>query len=211
MVPISQHSDFNSKSLLPHVHNSAIPTKKADLAIAFSPHASSTSAVYAAIRTSDPVIKLSQMAETSVSRLALPGCVEVGEPGKNYLEASLQLGVWCFAGLQKLDELSIERQRIRGGGDETRAINVDDNDSANIATASCTLPLFGWTSIGMEWKLHLAYKNSDDSVTILGPRDTGGLMSGLSAFKLCYCIGRLAKWTRNTYWAEFCSLVSPGP
>jgi hypothetical protein len=33
------------------------------------------------------------MSEASVSRLALPGCVEVGDSGKNYLEASLQLGI----------------------------------------------------------------------------------------------------------------------
>jgi len=81
------------------------------------------------------------MAETSVSRLALPGCVEVGKPGKSYLEASLQLGVWCFAGLQKLEELRLQS--------ESRSVSE-------------SLPLFGWTAIGMDWKLHIAYLDAHD-------------------------------------------------
>lgn len=74
------------------MRDTAIPTKEADLALAISPHDCAATAVYTALRTLDPTMYLSQMLEPSVSRLSLPGCIEVGEPGKSYLEASLQLG-----------------------------------------------------------------------------------------------------------------------
>ena len=72
----SQYSDINSPTLLPHVHNTAIPAKKADLVVAISAHAVATAPLYIALRTSDPTIRLSQMSGTSVSRLALSGCVK---------------------------------------------------------------------------------------------------------------------------------------
>jgi hypothetical protein len=95
-------------------------------------------------------MRLSQMSETSVSRLALPGCVEVGESGKSYLEASLQLGVWCFAGLAKLNELR-RQSRVADGETPIRVINrqapaTEGGDSArgrrfNIERPNCCLGL----------------------------------------------------------------------
>jgi hypothetical protein len=81
------------------------------------------------------------MNDARVARVALPICVEVGEPGKSYTEASVQLGVWCCARLLKLQEL-----RQQQGG-----TCLDD-----------TLPLLALTAIGMDWKAHLAYKLPED-------------------------------------------------
>jgi hypothetical protein len=53
----------------------------------------SVNEVYASIRNKNPTMKLSQMSDASVARMTLPICVEVGEPGKSYTEASVQLGV----------------------------------------------------------------------------------------------------------------------
>jgi hypothetical protein len=61
--------------------------------------------IYDRIRRKNPTMKLSQMSDASVARMALPVGVEIGEPGKSYNEASIQLGVWCCAGLVKLEEL----------------------------------------------------------------------------------------------------------
>ncbi|KAJ9624517.1 hypothetical protein H2203_005252 [Taxawa tesnikishii (nom. ined.)] len=201
-----QYSDINSNSLLPHVHNTAIPTKKADLAIAVSAHTPATAPVYTALRTSDPTMRLSQMSETSVSRLALPGCIEVGEPGKSYLEASLQLGVWCFAGLEKLKELRVHSgktdEQILASGEEKESEIAQDMRSQE------DLPIFGWTAIGMDWKLHVAFEDkADGGAVVLGPLDSGGLGSALSFFKLFRTATMLAKWAKETYWAEFRSIV----
>ncbi|KAI9771587.1 MAG: hypothetical protein M1840_001802 [Geoglossum simile] len=222
-----QYSDINSATLLPHVHNAAIPTKKADLALAISPHAPATVPVYDALLTSDPIMQLSQMSDPSVSRLVLPGCVEVGEPGKNYLEASLQLGVWCFAGLAKLDELRV-RSRTAGRKTPTAAMSrqisaadgegctVEDQNSVvgvyttamDYSRAEQNLPVFGWTAIGMDWKLHIAFRDTtNDGVMILGPLDSGGLGSVMAIFKLFKTATALVKWAKEKYWLEFRSIV----
>jgi hypothetical protein len=172
-------------------------------------------------------MRLSQMSETSVSRLALPGCVEVGESGKSYLEASLQLGVWCFAGLAKLDELRV-RSGTAGRKTPTPAMNgqisaadgegrtVEDENSVvgvhaaavDYSRAEQNLPVFGWTAIGMDWKLHIAYRDTtDDGVMILGPLDSGGLGSVMAFFKLFKTATALAKWAKEKYWLEFRSIV----
>jgi hypothetical protein len=184
-------------------------------------------AVYTALRTSDPTIRLSQMSETSVSRLALPGCVEVGEPGKSYLEASLQLGVWCFAGLAKLDELKARSGTARpkepipatsgqissaegeGGAVEDENVMVGVHAAAaDSSKAEQNLLVFGWTAIGMDWKLHIAYRDmTDDGVIILGPLDSGGLGSVMAFFKLFKTATALAKWAKEKYWLEFRNIM----
>jgi hypothetical protein len=167
------------------------------------------------------------MSETSVSRLALPGCVEVGESGKNYLEASLQLGVWCFAGLAKLDELRVW-SRIAGRKMPTPAVDrqtsaADDEgrtlgDGGPVVGVHATamdhsraeqnLPVFGWTAIGMDWKLHIAYRDTtDNGVVVLGPLDSGGLGSVMALYKLFKMATALAKWAKEKYWLEFRSIV----
>ena len=143
------------------------------------------------------------MSETNVSRLALPGCIVVGDPGKNYLEASLQLGVWCFAGLAKSDELRLQLSTA-GRKAPTPAMNgqISATDSKQ------NLPVFGWTAIGMDWKLHIAYRDTTDGgVVILGPLDSGGLGSVPAIFKLLKTVIALAKWAEDTYWPEFRSIV----
>lgn len=169
-------------------------------------------------------MRLSQMSETSVSRLALPGCVEVGESGKSYLEASLQLGVWCFAGLAKLDELRKQSrvvdpetltpaidERVSATGSDSSTMEAG-NSTSKVQTAVCSrvgsLPVFGWTAIGMDWKLHIAYRDrADGGVTILGPLDSGGLGSALAIFKLFEIATMLARWAKDHYWIEFKNIV----
>ncbi|KAL5347667.1 hypothetical protein ACLOAV_007076 [Pseudogymnoascus australis] len=136
-----QYSDINSATLLPTVNDIAIPVKKADLAVAIHSAKPAASMIYESIRKQNPAMKLSQMQDASVSRMALPICVEVGEPGKSYNEASIQLGVWCCAGLLKLHELRLQQ------GD------IDTEE---------TVPLIGMTAIGLDWKSHVAYKLPDD-------------------------------------------------
>src|SRR5947207_2585618 len=73
-----------------------------DIALAINDINPSTSPTYDKIGTENPILRLSQMSDASISRMAVPICIEVSEPGKPYMKASLQLGVWCCAGLLKL-------------------------------------------------------------------------------------------------------------
>jgi hypothetical protein len=136
-----QYSDINSITLLPTVNDVAIPVKKADLAVAIHASRPAASVIYDSIRRKNPTMKLSQMNDASVARMALPICVEVGEPGKSYTEASVQLGVWCCAGLLKLQELRQQQGELYS------------NEA---------MPLLALTAIGLDWKAHLAYKLPED-------------------------------------------------
>jgi hypothetical protein len=64
------------------------------------------------IRRKNPMMRLSQMNDAIVARMGLLICIEVGEPGKSYTEASVQLGVWCCIGLLKLEELQRQHADI---------------------------------------------------------------------------------------------------
>lgn len=99
--------------------------------------------------------------------------------------------MWCFSGLEKLEQL-----RVR---------EIQRDDLGDIAQE---LPLFGWTAIGMDWKLHVAYRNrADNGVVVLGPLDSGGLHSVMAFFRLFRIATALAKWAKETYWAEFRRIV----
>ncbi|ELR10086.1 hypothetical protein GMDG_04486 [Pseudogymnoascus destructans 20631-21] len=178
-----QYSDINSATLLPTVNDFAIPVKKADLAVAIHSAKPAASMIYESIRKQNPAMKLSQMQDASVSRMALPICVEVGEPGKSYNEASIQLGVWCCAGLLKLHELRLQQGDI---------------------DAEETVPLIGMTAIGLDWKSHVAYKLPDDgAVVILGPVSIGGYEDIRSFFVLNSVFKIIAKWAEQDYWTHF--------
>ena len=169
-------------------------------------------------------MRLSQMSEPSVSRLALPGCVEVGEPGKNYFEASLQLGVWCFAGLAKLEELRVQSRtagRKTPASTAGRQISITDSegrateDEVGVHTTSMdypraeqNIPVFGWTAIGMDWKLHIAYRDTTNGgVTVLGPLNSGGSGSAVELYKLIKTATVMAKWAKEKYWLEIRSIA----
>jgi len=115
------------------------------------------------------------MNDASVSRMTLPVCIEVGEPGKSYMEASVQLGVWCCAGLLKLQELRAHYGTVEGGQ---------------------ILPLFGWTAIGMDWKLHIAYQDPASNEVVR----TDFALPALplcTAYSLC---GLECPWTYQYRW-----------
>jgi hypothetical protein len=124
-------------------HTSQSFAKKADLALAFSDHP----AVAAAIETvskAHPDLPLSQMTDAYTSAVPLVCGVEVRERGGDYSEAILQLGIWCAAGLERLQGLW-----------ELGNQNLEQGDP----------PLFcGWTVVGHDWKFHVAWKNPRGNV-----------------------------------------------
>jgi hypothetical protein len=69
--------------------------------------------------------------------MTIPAYIKVGEAGKDYLEASLQLGIVASAGLTRLEQLR-------------KALAPE--------WKGAMLPALGWTVIGHEWKLHIICK-----------------------------------------------------
>ncbi|OAF59175.1 hypothetical protein VC83_04385 [Pseudogymnoascus destructans] len=104
-------------------------------------------------------------------------------PAHTANKASIQLGVWCCAGLLKLHELRLQQ------GD------IDTEE---------TVPLIGMTAIGLDWKSHVAYKLPDDgSVVILGPVSIGGYEDIHNFFVLNSVFKIIAKWAEQDYWTHF--------
>ena len=116
--------------------------RKADLALAFNPYHMNVRSAWDQVRTRQPGICLSHMADAYTSSLVLGGGIEVKEPGGDYNEAIMQLGVWSAAALERLRSLTVQ-------------------------SAGVTLkPYIGFTVIGHEWKLHLSWKVVETDQTV---------------------------------------------
>jgi hypothetical protein len=134
----TQQIDPTLLSVLPR---GSVPfAKKADLALAFSPHNDITELGIRNFAQSYPGVSLSQMQDAYTSTVPLVCGFEVKETGGNYNEAVMQLGIWSAAGLEKIRQLKLGR-----------------------STAHLQ-PFIGWTVIGHEWKLHLAWKEQNGQV-----------------------------------------------
>ena len=81
------------------------------------------------------------MSDAYTSSIVLACGIEVKEPGGDYNEAIMQLGIWCAAGLAKMKSM----------------VRAD-------AEHEPLQPLLGWTVIGHEWKLHISWKDANGDV-----------------------------------------------
>jgi hypothetical protein len=150
-----------SSSLIP-THTSTSFAKKADLALAFSLSHPEVLRTLEPIHTRYPELSLSQMEDAYTMRVPLIAGVEVKEPGGSYSEATVQLGVWCAAGLEKLRRLREEAHERR----TNEAVEVDKQPPGEGgAEGDDELPPFvGWTVVGHDWKFHVAWKDSSGKV-----------------------------------------------
>ncbi|KAH0562056.1 hypothetical protein GP486_003240 [Trichoglossum hirsutum] len=139
-VPQNSQDPSLTPDTLPTVNGQRVPCKKVDLVLALSPNNPTVFATYDKLRTADPLVRISQFVDASLSRMTIPVYVEVGEAGKDYLEASLQLGIVGSAGLARLGQL---RRTLAPASQEGEMMLP---------------PVLGWTVIGHDWKLHIICK-----------------------------------------------------
>jgi hypothetical protein len=83
------------------------------------------------------------MIDAYTSTVPLICGIEVKEGGGDYNEAITQLAIWSAAGLEKVRSLN-------------PMLGYED-----------LKPFVGWTIIGHEWKLHLAWREGDGRVVSL--------------------------------------------
>lgn len=150
-----------SSSLIP-VSTTTSFAKKADLALAFSLSHPEVLRTLEPIHTRCPELNLSQMEDAYTMRVPLVAGVEVKEPGGSYSEATVQLGVWCAAGLEKLRRLREEAHERR----TNEALEVDNPPSGEggVERDEELPPFVGWTVVGHDWKFHVAWKDSSGKV-----------------------------------------------
>lgn len=126
---------------LPVLPNTLFPlAKKADLALAFCPYHPDVGGILKTYAASHLGIPMSQMQDAYTSTVPLVCGMEVKEAGGDYNEAVMQLAIWSAAGLAKLKT------------------QVPDPHHTEMP------PSLGWTVIGHEWKLHIAWKEADGRV-----------------------------------------------
>jgi len=153
-----------SSSLLP-THTSISFAKKADLALAFSPSHPEVFRTLEPVHNQYPELSLSQMDDAYTMRVPLVAGVEVKERGGSYNEATVQLGVWCAAGLEKLRRLREERheKRLRESGEVDEPLRREGEGEGGPELP----PFLGWTVVGHEWKLHVVWKDGSGNVVSL--------------------------------------------
>lgn len=131
-VDINRQTQTINPELLPTLPDSTFPlARKADLALAFNPYHPDIKGPWDDVRMKLPDICLSHMSDAYTSTLISGGGIEAKEPGGDYNEAIMQLGVWSAAALEKL---------------------------YSVTEPTSTQDLRPETKIGHEWKFHISWK-----------------------------------------------------
>jgi hypothetical protein len=132
-----------SSELLPTLPETILPfARKADLALGFNPFHAQVKPTINEVYCARPGFSLSQMSDAYTSTVVLGCGIEIKESGGDYNEATMQLGVWSAAGLEKMRSM------------------------LDVKTSGAVMPLLGITAIGHEWKIHISWKVDKTGETV---------------------------------------------
>ena len=131
------------------------------------------------------------MNNDATSKVILYSATEVKVPGGSRPEAQSQLFSWFQAGISRMRQL----MTINGTSD-----------------LGLTLPLVGWTAVGADWQLFVAFgegNGEEDPIAILGPIDQlqCEMLTYHGTFRLLQLMERFRDWARNTYWPWYCKRI----
>lgn len=144
---LSQNTGIGPPSLIPTLHGKPIAFKKVDLAIVFSGKDPEHKKLNSALRKH--VLELCQSQDGKVRRLCQFAAIEIKSPDGSYYGASVQLGIWLAAGLEKMRELKAAAAA---------------SQTAFLIEETPLLPYVGIAVIGHVWNLHLGSKAADGTV-----------------------------------------------
>jgi hypothetical protein len=130
-------------------------TKKADYALAFTPDNLDIASLYNKLSLGGHNYILSHMSDAYTSKIAMFCGIEVKSTAGSETEALTQLAIWSAGALENLRRLGCFGLRKQG---------------AQYDSYSCEqlLPIPGWTIIGNEWRLYIAYKSDADELESRG-------------------------------------------
>ncbi|KAL9627355.1 MAG: hypothetical protein Q9164_007629, partial [Protoblastenia rupestris] len=167
---------------LPVFQGDTITPKKTDFALPFSPQHPTINQQYAALNIGEG-INLSHMADDYTRRLAMLAGAEVKRDGEKESEAEAQLFTWLAAAIVSIRKLrsTLHTSEIPAAGpSETSTPQSQPFISQAQAlldeeqVLSDQLPLLGWTIVGHQWQLYIAYSVYDNPagpIRIVGPLD----------------------------------------
>ncbi|KAI9764599.1 MAG: hypothetical protein M1840_008328 [Geoglossum simile] len=200
--------------MLPTVDHVPLP-KKADYALAFKPDNSEIGSLYNKLSLGGHSYTLSHMTDAYTSRIVMFCGIEVKPPMESETEALTQLAIWSAGALESL-------RRLGCFGLQKRGAPYDGYSCDQL------LPIPGWTIVGNEWRLYIAYKSGSDEpgsrddteqtnedkneimerdgddmrVLIIGPIPAlnASTDSYYEIFKLLNLVKRVDTWARDVYW-----------
>ncbi|KAI9771741.1 MAG: hypothetical protein M1839_002756 [Geoglossum umbratile] len=206
----SVQSQLIDPTFLPAVDHIPV-NKKADYALAFTPDNLGIGSLYNKLSLGGHNYTLSHMSDTYTSRIAIFCGIEVKSTAGSETEALAQLAIWSAGALENLRKLGCFGLKKRG-------------ERYDRYSCDQLLPIPGWTIVGNEWRLYIAYKSDSDEsdaerteedendptgidqsnmrVSVVGP------ISALNAstnsyheiFKLLDLVKRVDAWARDVYW-----------
>ncbi|MCJ1476734.1 hypothetical protein MMC13_005403 [Lambiella insularis] len=177
---ISVQTQSITSELLPTLPETILPfARKADLALSFNPFHARVKTTIDEVYCARPGLNLSQMSDAYTSTVVLGCGLEVKESGGDYNEATMQLGVWSAAGLEKMQSM------------------------LDMTSSGVIMPLLGITAIGHEWKIHIAWKVDKNGETlVVGPFPLlqSSTASYLGIFNLRQLLQRVRDYLCNQFW-----------
>lgn len=169
-----------------------VESKKSDFVLSFSPKHPDVKKHYSEVQTaSKELVTLSQMSDDCTSKLVLYLGAEVKKFGGNEAEAQSQIYTWLGSGITK------RRQLMASAAQQTDQSLTDQ-----------PMPLLGWTIVGHQWKLYVAFgegNGMNDKLSIVGPVPGCNVTTEThyDSFKLLRLEERIKTWARDTYWPWF--------
>lgn len=147
----SQSISIGPPDLIPTYEGHPVAFKKIDLAVVFSNVHKGIRPLYMAIQKRHGYLNLCQTEDPGLRRFSQFAAVEVKSPDGSYYAASVQLGVWMSAGLERIRQLR-----------DLAASQTDEETES-----SCPPPYVGIAVTGHVWNVHLASKEVDGRVVSL--------------------------------------------
>jgi hypothetical protein len=129
--------------------------KKADYALAFTPDNLGIGSLYNKLSLGGHNYTLSHMSDTYTSRIAIFCGIEVKSTAGSETEALAQLAIWSAGALENMRKLGCFGLKKRG-------------EQYDRYSCDQLLPIPGWTIVGNEWRLYIAYKSDSDESDFRG-------------------------------------------
>ncbi|KAK4962222.1 hypothetical protein LTR66_012763, partial [Elasticomyces elasticus] len=141
--------------------------------------------LYDSVAIASPSQTISQTTDPFTKRVALFSGVEVKQSNGGKMEALAQLAIWLASGLEKLLQLS----------------NPQGKDARHLSL----LPTLGWTVVGHDWHLYIAFRGSFDGqerIYLDGPIESvaASTRSYYGVFKLIDLVHRASLYAEEVYW-----------
>lgn len=155
LIFFSQNVPIGLPSLIPTVGDEPLAFKKVDLAVVFSDSEPDLDMLCTKAMKKNAALELSQSEDGTLGGFCQFAAIAIKSPDGSYYKASVQLGIWLAAGLEKSRQLrELAATKNQAPATQTQEASQEEY----------LLPYVGISVHGHVWNLHLAWKGLDGAV-----------------------------------------------